>query len=401
MNAISLVACSMPGSRHVGEILIADSLRALHDFRVQTIAITSNPATVGTLDSTWNSSWLEPPLESAATAKPNWLVGVKNGVRRILSYERFARQKADEVHARVIAAGGSRLWAILDSIAVIDVVYFLVKKFSVPLFVQVWDDPQHLIFLRNLDSLSARRTLGRFRFLIRHAEKVAVISEQMQTAYEPDTQEKPIIIRHGMGSTSAIPCRITDPSQFRIGFCGSMYATTAWKAFQQALYLKRWKLGGKKVQMLIASPVIELDSGTPADMRFYGWQSPHDTVQLMAACDLLYLPQGFEPGQRPITELSFPTKLSTYAQTGKPVFVHSPAYGSLTEFCKQQQFGCLCNDLNAMNIAQMLESLASDSASLDRMALSTRRIGQGVLSREHFQAQVREFLLPDQKAFIG
>jgi hypothetical protein len=390
---VFLISASSPGGRHVGEILIADMLRSLRDLEVHVVALTNNPPSEQLPDSPYSVLQVRPPLECDQTSSSGRLASLVYASRRLWSYERSARNKARELHKLLVQAGASRLWVILDSTAVIDVIYFLVREYSFPLYLQVWDDPSHLIFLKKLDFLSARRTLNRFQFLIRSSVKVAVISEQMKAVYEKDSKCTPIIIRHGLSTSTVIPQREQhDPNFFRIGFCGSMYADTAWKAFQHALYLKEWKLGGRHVQVSIASPVIQLDAGTPADVRFYGWQTPEHTARLMAECDLLYLPQGFDAGQRPITELSFPTKLSTYVQTGRAVFVHSPEYGSLTSFCKAHNFGCLCTVLAPKEIAELLESLASDDVQLAQLAHGTQRIANQVLSSANFQMQVRQFL---------
>jgi hypothetical protein len=387
-----VISSSVPGNRHVGELLLAAMLKKIPEKRFHFCAIATNPGGLGDHTEQWRASYLEPPQE--LIHRPNVGLATRSidGLRRLWAYERFARRTASQLSKFLLSEKTEPAWVIADSTAVIDCVYFAFRQRAFPFRLQIWDDVRHLASLKHLDTVSANRAFQRFRYILTRASDVAVIGEQMAAEYLSLGAKNCRIIRHGLEIDSKAPAPRTAAESFRIGFCGSMYAATAWQAIQQALYLKKWKLGGRHVQVSIASPNIQLDAGIPADVRFHGWQTPENTARLMAECDLLYLPQGFDASQRPITELSFPTKLSTYAQTGRAVFVHSPEYGSLTSFCKAHNFGYLCSVLEPNRIAAMLESLASDPAQLARLADGTQRIARDVLSPASFEAQVRQFL---------
>jgi hypothetical protein len=386
-----VISSCVPGDRHVGELLLAAMLKQVPDRKFDFCAITSDQG--GTVENScqWRVDYVEPPLELSHPEDAGVVMSSVNSIRRLWAYERFARRVAGRVSSLLSQQDAEPVWIIADSTAVIDCVYyaFLRKPFRFRL--QIWDDVRHLASLKHLDPVSTHRVFKRFRFLLTQAVGVAVIGEQMAAEYVSLGARNCHIIRHGLNIDGTVPFAPPCTKSFRIGFCGSMYAGTAWKAFQEALYAKEWKLGGRIVQMIIASPAIELTSGKPADVRFYGWQTPENTARMMAECDLLYMPQGFDPEQRYISGLSFPTKLSTYVHTGRAVFVHTPEYGSLTKFCKSHGFGLLCNVLAPKQIADMLECLVSDPVQLALLAESTQRIARDVLSPTRFEAQVRVF----------
>jgi hypothetical protein len=389
---MKVISNSVPGDRHVGELLLAAMLEQIPEKEFHFCAITSNPGSAQDIAEQLRIDYLEPPLELIHRANATLVSRSIDCGRRLWAYERFARRTAAKLSDFLSSEDHEPVWVVADSTAVIDCVYYAFRRKAFPFRLQIWDDVRHLASLKHLDAVSANRVFQRFRYLLTRAVDVAVIGEQMAAEYLSLGAKNCRVIRHGMDIDISVPALRSASDPFRIGFCGSMYAATAWRAFQQALYLKDWRLGEREVQVSIASPMIQLDAGTPADVRFYGWQSPESTARIMAECDLLYMPQGFDPEQRYITGLSFPTKLSTYVLTGRAVFIHSPEYGSLTSFCKTHDFGCLCNVLEPKRIADILESLASDTAELARLADSTQRVARDVLSPANFEAEVRRFL---------
>jgi len=317
---------------------------------------------------------------------------------------RYAVRKLTHVTSQLVAVQSPhQLWTVLSSLSVIDVAWGLSKTLQIPTLVQVWDDPLHLLRERRMDHLTRTRTMRHFFELLERADRVAVIGESMQATYAKYTKEQPIIIRHGLNAVVKSEFKPGASTEFRIGFCGAMYARSAWKCLERALESLEWKLSGRNVVLEVASPEIAFTAERPAMVRYHGWQtkcssareSVDRAVGLMSNCDLLYLPQAFEPVSRPLTELSFPTKLSTYVSTGCPILVHTPDYGSLNDFCRTHDFGVVCNELNVKSMADLLVGIANNPIKMQELARGTIRIATDVLSRQNFRNSVREFLSPD------
>jgi hypothetical protein len=279
----------------------------------------------------------------------------------------------------------------VNSSAVIDVCWRLQKQFQTPLCLQIWDDPLHILRQRGLDRWTTRQTLKRFDDLLQKADRVAVISEQMREAYAARTAAQIYIIRHGVNCTPEVYAAQSNQGRFVIGFSGAMYADTAWRAFQGALDLLGWEIDGRKVELIVLGSRVSFQSRKVASARFLGWRTQEQVIEALSACDLLYLPQSFGSLDEPLTRLSFPTKLSTYVATGRPVFLHTPEYGSLTKFSRNQNFGLLCNELNPAVIAKILQG-AKESHVASEQARASRRIAGEVLSSSKFKQSVRAFL---------
>ena len=214
----------------------------------------------------------------------------------------------------------------------------------------------------------------------------------MSRAYEPFCSSEPIIIRHGLSGKVQPNMSVSDPSEFKIGFSGGMYATRAWKSFQQALDLIEWKINCRNVVLVIASSNVQLDAKVPANVRFYGWRSLQETAALMRDCDMLYLPQAFSVDKRTLTELSFPTKLSTYSNTGRPVFLHTPRNGSLAVFGQENDFGLMCHSTHPRDIAECLRKITDRPQILAEQSDRTATIGNEILTQQAFASQLKQFL---------
>lgn len=300
-------------------------------------------------------------------------------------YDSQVRRLTEDVRRFVTRCRPKQIWVILNSLATIDVCYRLMGTVDCQWIVQIWDDPLHLAIQRHLDRFHRKRTLSRFDQILAKATRVGVICEEMQSSYQQKTDAECVIVRHGLDASDLKPrSEPTSESEFRIGLAGSMYCDSAWQTLQKALDQLHWRLGSKQVVLVVVGGEIKFRSRSSAECRFYGWRTPEETQRLLQDCDLLYLPQAFESHHRPLTQLSFPTKLSTYVATGRPVLIHAPSYGSLARFCKEHDFGIVCQSLDAGELGQVFCRIATDSAIMRNAAAASGRIAKTVLTPKRF-----------------
>ena len=158
-----------------------------------------------------------------------------------------------------------------------------------------------------------------------------------------------------------------------------------------------WRVGSKSIRFTVFCNHVPLKSAGLANIDFRGWRSPDEVSQTLQSSDLLYLPQAFEPEHRPLTELSFPTKLSAYAGAGRPVLVHTPIYGSLNPLYQARPLGVLCNSLLPEELASQISQFAADAVAYKTAAENVAQLGSGELSRVNFSAQMERFLCLDSQ----
>ena len=279
-------------------------------------------------------------------------------VRKTL-FRRHTRRLVNDIAQQFRNSGIRRVWAVLDCPTVIEVADRVSDALSVPLSVMVWDAPELLADQLTYDRWSQRSLLIRFGEVIRHADRVGVICEQMQSAYEQRFgKSNYVIMRHGIDESLTRDLSITrSSSTMRIGFAGSITAPEVFQQLIRMLDAAQWSLENRTVTLRLIGSRYLLDSRSPQSIEYFGWRSSSETIGLLSECDILYLPQPFAPHLRDLAELSFPTKLGTYLAAAKPVLLHSPTYGSITPFFERFKLGEICNSLDHEGLRKAIARL--------------------------------------------
>lgn len=391
MGRTLLLAGSVPGGRNVGQILLREMLDCLDPSRFAIAGLLS-AAEARATDAMPGVRVFARPDEHAVRRHAGRMGGAMAALARLRDYEPAISRLAEDVQAHARAEGVDRVWAILNMPSIVDVCSRLLDRLQVPLLAHVWDDIDHLSQQRRLDAWTRRRTQRRFGALLARAERTAVIGETMAARYEQRYGARCCIVRHGVADGVAAREAATASDEFSIGFSGGMYCHSAWKAFQAALDRLGWQVAGKRIRLVVMSGHIAFTTRSPAQVDYLGWRSDAEVQQRLSGCDLLYLPQPFEAAQRELAELSFPTKLSAYVATGRPVLVHAPPHASLPVFARTHPLGALCTSLDPAAIAAAIAALAADPARYAEAARDSATIANSVLSRAGFAAQVRAFV---------
>jgi len=387
-----LLVGSIPGSRNVGQILVREMLSCVDPDRYVIAALLDKADEAYDEYHTSTTRVFRRPREQAERRFQGRLGGLYSAVERIRVYEPRIATLTDEVAEFAKANDVQRVWGILNMTSVIDVCAKLVKRLRVPLIAHVWDDVEHLTLQRGLDAMTRRRTASRFARLLAAAERTAVIGEAMSEHYTKSFEARCQIVRHGATDVTVPRGEHTNTDEFVIGFSGGMYCPSAWKAFQAALEHLNWCAAGKSLRLVVMSGHASFKSRSPAQVEYLGWRADSEVHERLSKCDLLYLPQPFESSQRALAELSFPTKLSAYVGTGRPVLIHGPEHASLVRFSREYPVGPICTSLKPEMIADAIVQLAANELPYRDAAHAATVVANTILSRHRFVDQVRSFL---------
>ena len=276
-------------------------------------------------------------------------------------FGRHCRQLVRDISHTIATQEIRRVWAVLDCPTVIQIADHIAAQLGVPLSVMVWDAPELLVAQLRLDRWSGRSLLGRFERVLKQADRVGVICEQMQSAYEQRFGAGHyVVMRHGISESLWQPASADrSPHELRIGFAGSMTSPQAFQQLIQVLNACHWKISERSVTLRLIGSRYTLDSRMPQHIEYFGWRTLDETVQLLAECDLLYLPQPFESKLRDLAALSFPTKLTSYLAAGRPVLLHAPEYASIVPLFSKYQFGRWCPYADADALSDVLTQMAN------------------------------------------
>jgi hypothetical protein len=362
---VLLVTGTPPGTHGVGEIVLRDLVLHYGPNHIRCSAVVaphyvSRPderlaeLPVQMLSSThtrarrWgNGKW------GAAGSLWNYLVGFRREVRRLTGWI------ANQVQASEV----DQVFVVLNSPLMFALAHRIARRLRRPLVTLVWDPPDYLLTRAKFDRLSRRMLFMDFRRSLAASRRVAVVSETMQEDYARLTSAPIRILRHGVsmdfekGSGSRLD-KIGD--EWVIGFSGTMYADCAWQALLNALDQANWRIAGRRVRLRVLAPHISMQSRSSARIEYLGYRSVEEMLDVLRQCHLTYLPQPFASHFKDSNRYSFPTKLTTYASIGLPVFVHCPADSALSRFFDAYPIGARSTSLEAAPIISALESLLGD-----------------------------------------
>ncbi|MBZ0087644.1 MAG: glycosyltransferase [Thermomonas sp.] len=292
----------------------------------------------------------------------------------------------------------SEIWSVLDTPASIAMAAPVAKALNLPLRVLVWDDIEHNVGYFGLDRFTANASRRSFEQAIRRADSLAVIGETMQAEYQRRYGKRGVIVRHGLDTAAVEVVMRPADGPIRIGFAGSVSARSAFKCLLEALDALSWAIDGREVTLVLMGQRFDLWSNVPRRIECLGYQrSVEDVLGILAGCTINYLPQPFEASWRPFSELSFPSKLTTYLAAGAPILLHAPPHASLSAFFSQHPFGALCDVLDASALAQSLQRLCVDEALRTAARTAATRALAEDFSVARFRASFAEFIGLDRK----
>jgi hypothetical protein len=220
-----------------------------------------------------------------------------------------------------------------------------------------------------------------FPKVLRSAQSIDVTSWGMRNLYRQKYRVKCFsLYRH----IAHLPSLFISPDQTRltIGHIGTLYQSEPFRQFVSACK----EIAGEQNRVLRiirigSSPEIDaIAAHDPEIFQAHGDLPEQDAIPLLASCDFLYAMYPAGSRYELFRRTSLPIKLSTYVQTLRPIFAHSPPDSTLACVVNKYQVGRTCeSDRPSQTVAAEIRHL----------------LGQTV-PRENFERVKNELLEPWQ-----
>ena len=392
-----LLSRTLPGVGHVGEIILADIVRRMGLDRVHCVAPVSpnycnqpDPELIGLSIRTIVTDQLE--------AK-RWGSGKWGAVGSVFNYCTGFRAEVARCVREVIIEGQNaqvdQIFAVLESPLTFALAHRVAADLRVPLVTLVWDPPEYLVQTSGYDRWSRKSLLREFQRSLASSHRIGVVSETMRRSYSAFTSAPVQILRLGLPvpnlSIAQLPCHLPS-NEWLIGFAGSMYANDAWKSLLNALDQVNWKVAKRNVRIRVLSDKVTMSSRRDARIDYLGFRSPEEVQDILTGCHLTYLPQPFSQHQRELCRFAFPTKLANYLALGRPVFVHAPEEGALSEFVKHNLIGSHAASLEPTPILVALEQLLLEPLVYEAVSENVLKVARKYFDRSVFHSAVDSLL---------
>lgn len=387
-----LIAYGAPEEPHAGSLFLRALCRRYAPGRLARFAVYSK-ARPGRV-----TAWEGIPVMEAL--RPRETVGGRGlrGLRRWTSLwvdRRIRRVEAPRLAAEAAAFGAAQgvdaVWAVLHRPSVIYMAEATARGLGVPLIVTVNDPPEAFAKDLGLHPRAARNLMRAFEQCVRACHGLGTASEPMRAAYrERFGRESEVLILGPDDAERRPPGAWPAPAEgLRIGFAGSLYAKTEWRALLDALEAVDWRLDGRRVSICHVGKPPPVPAFAADHVEAMGWCTPEAATDHMARCHVTYLPYWFDADRAPSVRLCFPNKMTAYLAAGRPVFFHGPAASSPAEFLTRFPAGVCCHALDGVAIRSALGSLFADAATYDRAVEAGRRALDAELNMDTFVRRFR------------
>lgn len=385
---ILLITLTPPGDGSVGEIILRDMVECMPEIAFDCVAICPAREIKGFVRKSSEKIEIDESIYRIRTAsKFQSCVKLFEVMRRL---EGDIESLVDVIAETYHNNNYDELLVVLNSPMIMAISSLLVSKYALPYRALIWDDPEYLLFQYAYNAWSRRRVIKSLEKTLANAKQVAVVSEEMVQEYRNRFGAKCSIVRHGVPVTHE-GVSLERKQTITIGIAGGIYAVSAWESLLLAFDRVNWMLGKRNLELLVLGSDCHIKSKAHANVRYMGFRGSPDLESILSECDLLYVPQPFEPPLKRLSSLSFPTKLSTYLALGKPVFAHGPQYATLNAFFQKHECGVFCDSLEPEVIIQSLHQLMQPEH-YERYAANAKGVHEALFSKARFKSDFRAFL---------
>lgn len=316
-----------------------------------------------------------------------------------LSYRFLTHLNKGRIHRLVntvsdiaLKASPDVICGVLAGRTQIEVVPRIAENLGIRLVTMVFDPPDWELRARYADSKSRNEIMTQFAKALKLSSCCASGSPQMAKSFE----SKYSAIAEGwlpsLPATLALPpngvFRTCD--ELAIGICGNIYANDVWNALLAALHGVNWRIDNRNVRIHVVSRYsVPNNPGIPHVVT-HGWHDQRSTIRLLSSCDLLYCPYWVDAAMYEVSRLSFPSKLTTYLASGRPVFFHGPKCSSVWEFLHSMNQCCMCSDsMDRDCLVTLLTDFASNDELRTRLAIAGSSLFRAKLTSEVFRRSIR------------
>jgi len=345
-----------------------------------------------------------PPTRTLALARPpeygfnrfgRRVTRATRAIAESYARRRYTSRLVDEAARFGRAHGVDLLWVPLSTPTALNAAAPLALSLGVPLVTTVWDPPEYwLPHYWGMEGRALRGYLGAFEEAMRLAVRCGAMSEAMAAEYESRFGTTGIVMRHGLEEHRWHPVasRVHDGDTLTIGFAGSLYTRDEWTALLRALDSTDWRVAGRSVRIRVCGPGWDLPLEGRSHIELLGWRTVDETVALMSECDLCYLPYWLDPRFAIATRLAFPTKLSTYLASGRPVLFHGPARSSPAQFFARYPAAVSCHSNAPADLVAAIAELIGDPDAYARAAMEGRRALSSELTVDLFRRRFADLV---------
>jgi len=217
-----------------------------------------------------------------------------------------------------------------------------------------------------------------FAFSLKKALSIDVVCEGMAQRYKSRYAVSSVIVHRGIDK-GVEPGTTYDTSRFglSIGMLGNSYSYEQLPILCQATIEASKRLGVQGRVVIVGQGFgerLRREFLGKLDIEVTDYLNETQAIERLRECFLLYLNYPFSQRCCVLRQTSFPTKLSTYVMTSRPILMHVPDDSSVMPLAKNLGYITPWNTRDALDGARILMKCWRDSESKETFYMQAEEI---------------------------
>lgn len=256
---------------------------------------------------------------------------------------------ADEVLSLAREHNAAALWSVLHN-AVVPVTAALLKRDGLPVHCTVHDDPAFATALRSRRSLLLTPWIEHaLREALTRCRSVDVIGEGMAARYRERFGVSSVVVHRGLdGPIERSQAYDREAHGLRVAVLGNTYGHQQLDVLSRAMAEASRMARVKATLTIIGGGSVRVAQHDDVQVERLGHLDEASAVDVLRSCYLQYLNYPFGLRDRVLRQTSFPTKLTTYVQSARPILLHAPPDSSTSSL---RAFGSYVVDWDSMDVS--------------------------------------------------
>lgn len=308
--------------------------------------------------------YVDKPLESSGTRVPGAFGEVYSFI-----YECYVAQcEIGKIIDHAVDFGREfgveKIWCVLQGQTMVRIARPTAERLGVPIYVQIWDPFEWWLRAHKVNRLTSSRLLEEFDNVMMSAKASFAASWVMADEFRNKYGIRAVDFMPSLPAEFAFSpeCDLNSESELVIAMAGQLYAREEWDALLRALRQMSWRVGSRAIRIVLlgSHSGLVIPEWASAHITKTGWLSQYEVVKTCNSADILYCPYWFNKEYEREARLSFPSKLTSYFASGRPVMFHGPEYASPSLFLSKYDAGYACHSLEEDKIVDCIQLIASD-----------------------------------------
>jgi len=276
---------------------------------------------------------------------------------------KLSREVLKIAHERNAAA----IWVVMHNAAV-PIAAKLVRAGRIPMHLTVHDDPAFANALRSKRYFALVPWIeSRFAYAMKRARSTDVICDAMDDRYRKRYGVRSVVVHRALDAPVASgPSYDAERHGLRIGVLGSTYSYEPLPLLARAVELAANRLNLPARLRIMGKSYGERlrdEFAGRVEVDVTGHVSEADAIPMLAECFALDLNYPFGRRDAVLRQTSFPTKLSTYIQAGRPLLLHVPPDSSVMPLVDETGYAVPWADLDPQAGADVIVAMWNDPKS--------------------------------------